>query len=143
MDNLNRVRTAIAVTPPGTEAQVEILREGQRTTIPVHIADALESAARASGGSAVKTFGFTVRDLPPALSRRLGNLGVVVASIDSSAPAAHELQEGDIIIQVNDTEIASTEQFDQLMNSRPSRLRLGVIRPTTGQQGYVDIQPRR
>jgi serine protease Do len=143
MDNLNRVRTAIAVTAPGTEAQLDILRGGKRSTVPVRIADSLEGAALTPGGGAVKAFGVTVRELPTALSRRLGNVGVAVATIDSSGPAARELREGDIILQLNDTEIGSVEEFDKAVANRRSRLRLGVIRPTTGQQGFVDLLPRR
>ncbi|MEX2219694.1 MAG: trypsin-like peptidase domain-containing protein [Phycisphaerales bacterium] len=144
MENSNRLRTAIALTTPGTETRVELLRARERLRLPIRVADITEGRAMAPGGGAVRRYGFTVGELKPEITERFGISGVVVTSIDENSPAARsELRPGDIVAQLAGTPTPSVEQFDEAARARSQRIRLDVIRLSTGQSGYVDISPRR
>jgi serine protease Do len=138
MDSINRLRNAIALTAPGAGAELDVLRGGKRVRVPVRITD----APAEPGTAAFRTFGFSVTDLPAAFARRLGGQGVLVNSIDGSSPAARELQPNDVIVQIDDAQVTGPEDFDRIMRNRRQPVRLGVIRPSTGQSGYVDLPPR-
>jgi S1-C subfamily serine protease len=115
--------------------------------IPVRIADALQGAAMATGGAALRNFGFSVADLStvvsPKAARQLNITGVAVSSIDSTGPAADQLMPKDIIVQVGEVPITSPQQFDRIIKDRHGRTRFNIIRLSTGQQGYLDLTPRK
>lgn len=123
----NTLAYIVSRLPIGSRVPVELIRNGDRRTVTVTIAErpSVEELARLSGvpqeqevtetpteeqttsqRSARQSLGVTVQTLTPDIARSLRlsdvNLrGVVVASVDSSSDAATKLTRGDVILSVN------------------------------------------
>jgi len=74
-------------------------------------------------GAVDRTFrtGLSVINLTPRLARYLGiklQKGVIIASVEPDSPASRaNLQVGDILVQLNDYEVTSTEQIDEILDN--------------------------
>jgi len=75
-----------------------------------------------TNGSVDRTFktGISVVNLTRRYARYMGvdlQKGVIVASVESNSPAARaKLQVGDIIVKINDYEVASSDQIDEIFD---------------------------
>lgn len=110
----------VAMTAPGTEAAVGVLRNGKPMTIRVKVAEmprnglsqqllANSPAATAGGG----LLGLTVQDLTPAMRQQLGSTahgGVVVTGVKGAAADAG-LQPGDVVLRVGNAAVDSVAEF--------------------------------
>jgi serine protease Do len=146
--NEMRLRSAIALSPPGTRAAVEVLRDGKPRELTVTLAD----QSSALGNVDVPALGARVRTITPEISQALRqrNLkGVIVIEVDpDSRAAAADLQPGDVISGYQQGaaggQVASAEQFQKLAAAidYSNGLRLNVTRTTNGfvQRGYVVVQ---
>ena len=145
IDSVNRLRNAIAFTPPGTEAELERVRDGKSSMVSLVVGDRADFVA---GSQALRKFGFAVKTLPPQDARRLGMKGVFVSSIEALGPAAQAsvpLQERDIIVGVDGRDVGSAEEFDQAMKAQGGgKVRLNIVRPGWQgfEKGYLDIPER-
>jgi serine protease Do len=102
---------AVAATSPGTKLDVVVLRNGERKTLQVTIAELAEeqpqeSAAPQPGDELGSTdFGFDISDVPPQLRQRLHlgeHEGALVTQVHGGGPAeAVGLQRGDVILEVD------------------------------------------
>ncbi len=115
--NEPRLRQAIAITPPGAKAELEVLRGSDTKTVTVSLADqeAVNGIVRAD------VIGMSVRTLTPAMAKKLGYRdvrGVLVASIDGGGRAANAtpspFQEGDIIVGINGDDVKDGDSFARL-----------------------------
>ena len=107
----------VVTTRPGTQVDVDIVRDGRRSDLDVTIGrldlDAEgRSAAPAAATEPTVGFGIALQDLTPQTMRRLDvpadTAGAVVAEVEADSPAAAGgLQPGDIIFSVNPAEVAS------------------------------------
>jgi serine protease Do len=136
----NRLRNAIAFTPPGTESQIELIRGGRGQVSTVTVGDQVGGRELMPGGKGMRRYGFTVQDLPQQAAARIGN-AVVVNFVESLGPAAQAgLQERDIIFLVDDQRTPSVEAFDRAIQRAGRSVRLGVQRGM--QRGYIEIEAR-
>lgn len=140
-----RFRNAVAFTPPGTRARLEVMRGGRRVPLEVTVLDHTRGQALMTGGAAFPAFGFTVESLSRDVLRQVGlQSGVRVNQVETLGPAAlADLRVGDIIVYLNGNAVASAQAFDQMLreiNGQP--IRVGVLRPSTRGTGYLDIMPR-
>jgi serine protease Do len=146
VDSVNKLRNAIAFTPPGTKAEIERVRDGASGVVTVAVGDRADFLP---GSQAVKRFGFSVRTLPRQEARRLGLSGVYVSNVEALGPAAQArvpLQERDIIVNVDGTDVADDQQFDDVLRKHPGDvLRLHVVRFgwQGPEKGYLDIPARK
>lgn len=115
--NESRLRTAIAVSQPGTKVDVELLRGGEPKTITVSLGD----QNMRDGTIFIRNLGITVRTLTPGLARRFGYngiTGVVVTEVDPNSRAANAnpspLQAGDIIAGIGTDETNTAEDFAKI-----------------------------
>jgi serine protease Do len=112
------LRLRVAATRPGEEVDLEVYRDGKRRTIEVEIGE-LESEDVAAERPATKLdegIGMAVRTLTPEIAEQLGlepNVkGAVVTEVDPFGPAADAgIRQGDVIVQVQSTPIASAEEL--------------------------------
>ena len=148
VNSIARLTNAIAFTPPGTTAELDIVRAGSGMKIDVPVAnrdDIIE------GKRAGRLYGFTVVTLPEQLVRRYRRQGVVVENIEPNGPAATNatsggtatpLESGDIIVAVNSQPTPDASTFDAVVAAAGRvRLRLSVIRGMDS--GYIDVPPRK
>ncbi len=116
---------AVAGTPAGTRARVEILRDGDRRELQVNVG-ALKDEAKVARADA---------RTPP--QSRLGLVvdetdseqdGVIVRQVDPRGPAARAgIRSGDIILSFNQTAVKSARQLSELVEDSPSDKPIAVL----------------
>ncbi len=114
----------VGLVPAGSEAEMEVLRKGERVTLPVTIAELEDTQARPVKTSfedeqGESKLGLVVSDLTGEQQAEVG-AGVMVQQVQPSGPAAEAgVQQGDIVISFNHTDISSVEQFAELVSEAP------------------------
>jgi len=108
-----QLQLTVADTPVGQKVEVEIFRDGKPQKLAV-ILGSSESAAAVQPKSVEPQagwFGLTVEELPRNM-RISGLSGVLVTAVDSGGMAAEAgIQQGDIIISVNQRKVANLAQY--------------------------------
>jgi serine protease Do len=106
----------------GKAVTLGVIGKGGQRTIKVTLGELDEKMARggrpgvapkAGAGATAPTLGLTVTQVTPEFAQQLGlerPIGVVVTDVDKSSPAVN-LQQGDVILAVNDAEIVSEKAF--------------------------------
>ncbi|TVQ66816.1 MAG: Do family serine endopeptidase [Balneolaceae bacterium] len=121
--NWTDFRVEVGNMSPGTVVELEIFRDGERTTLPVTLGE-LDTGTMAGTYAPSQrdteeireALGFDVENLTDSVRRQL-NLGdtvsgVVVTSINQTSRAYRQgLRQFDVISQVADVSISSSEQF--------------------------------
>ncbi len=121
------LRTIVSETPPQTSIEIKLVRDGASRTVSAVLEKAGEDGAPTATRHAEKpTLGLDVDKLTDGLADRAGvprsTLGVFVKSIDPNSSAADEedLDEGVVILSVNDKETPTVEAFHQAVASLKS-----------------------
>ncbi len=118
---MNELPRLVAATPPGTKATVKILRDGKERTLSMTVTELKDEPTTAAGpeGEEDNLAGLTVDDLDANLARRLNlreTKGVVVTRVAPGTPAAEAgLRPGDLILEVNGQNVATTGDFQRLL----------------------------
>lgn len=149
--DMQMLRNAIAITPPGTEVKMKVFREGKEQEIALTVAEQPEDLAvvarRGGGGSepgqapsadVAKSLGLTLTNITPELARRYGlqdmEAGALVASVDPRSPAAERgLRPGDVITRVGNERVNNAAEAIQALKNHD--LNKGVRLYVTGREG--------
>ena len=146
--NEPRLRSAIALTPPGSKVPIEVLREGKPRQLTVTLAD----QATASGNIDVPQLGMRVKTITPEMAeafRQPQLRGVIVMELDPDGrAAAADFQPGDVISGYRQgnarNQINSAEQFQKLAAAinYETGVQFNVTRSTGFglQRGYIAVQ---
>ncbi|WP_367198102.1 DegQ family serine endoprotease [Amorphus sp. 3PC139-8] len=119
----------------GGTTDLTVLRNGRRVDLDIALVSPPETTPRdtreITGYSPLT--GATVMNLSPAVAEEVGldfgDAGVVVAAIESGSPAQRiGLRRGDVIVDLNGTDIDSTRTLDGLIDERPRVWRLTIDR---------------
>lgn len=117
-------RNHIALTPPETEVQIQVLRGEEKLTLKPLLKEApgSQSISKADEAELSKTLGFEVQNITPALQKQLklssGFKGVVVSKVDKQSKAAKQgLARGDLITEVNREPIKNRDNFLNLLKT--------------------------
>ncbi|MFW3615374.1 DegQ family serine endoprotease [Billgrantia antri] len=111
---------------PGNEAELTILRDGERQDIAVTIGDWPESEQAeqpsAAGSDAQARLGIAVAELDEAERKRLGiDGGVLVRDVDPRGAAAEaKIMPGDVIVSLDHHAVESAEQLRELAADLPT-----------------------
>jgi serine protease Do len=115
--------TWVASTSPGTTVNLKILRDGKEQTVKVELGELNEKAqiAAAEEQGSFSDIGLVVADLTPQLAAKYhlnkDESGVVVTAIDPNGVAASVgVQEGDVIMKVDRTNIKSVDDFNKVLS---------------------------
>jgi serine protease Do len=111
-------------TAIGSKATVTVWRKGAQIDLPVVVAELEgEKTAKASKGKGSKAepeaegkpnaLGLVVSDLSAEKKKALGVSGGVM--VESAEGVAARLQEGDIVLQLNNSEVKDAKQFNALV----------------------------
>jgi serine protease Do len=138
----------VGANPPGTEAEVLIIRNGQEKTFIVTL-DALESdqdgnlLATNSGSSQSNSLGIIVEQINENRRRALGNPegGVIVSRIESDAAFRAGLRTGDVILTINNESVENAESFEQIAESLPEGKAVALRVMREGVTRYMAFSP--
>ena len=110
----------VGETKPGTSADLEVWRKDKTITLPVKVG---EIPAEKGGGArrarrlpdVTNALGLGVVDVPAEVQRKLRIKGGVQVKIAEGTAAKAGLQEGDIVLALNDTDVTGAKQFGELV----------------------------
>jgi serine protease Do len=141
--NEARLRTSLAITAPGTQITLEVQRDGKPLTINATLADrdrAVTAQFEREGQVYVPALQIGVVDLSRERAKQANMRlvqGAEVVSFEDKSVAQGKLQQGDLIIEVNDERVRDAESLrEMLAQAGKGALRLGVVR--FGENGFVD-----
>jgi serine protease Do len=157
---------------PGTRVPVELIRNGQRRTVNVAVGErpSEEELAKVNGveeeqavsepgeteqstgqRSARESLGVTVQPLTPAIARSLRlndpNLkGLVVSGVNPSSDAGQKLQQGDIILSINQRATSTPEEAAAAVAAARAAGRNSVlllVKRGNGRPVYIGVELAR
>src|SRR5690606_22770840 len=120
----------VAETPPGTEAEIEILRGNARETVTVELGRldseqvAMTGRSESRGQGALSDrLGATTSPLTPEVRERLGidseAEGLVITSLDGTGAAAEAgLAVGDVILRVGSQPVRTNEELEAALEAQ-------------------------
>ncbi len=141
--NTNRLRNAIAFTPPGASAEVELVREGSPITLTVEVMDSVEGRAVSQGATYMRDIGLSLLPLDRQISAELGlgraARGLLVLEVVEGAPARLSgLVRGDIIFGAGGAETATVDDLRSALRRAGAALDLTVER--RGRRGRLTLR---
>ena len=161
INSANDLRLRISQMAPGSNANLEISRDGKIQNINVVLGDLSKFAGNGQNtanpssnseqgneGSSGGLKGVQVQAITNSLSQQLqlpGDIhGVVITSVDAdSGAAAAELERGDVIIEVNRKPVTTVESYRQAIAAAGDQpVLLLVYYPQAQGQQYVVVQPQ-
>ncbi|WP_151704124.1 DegQ family serine endoprotease [Nitrincola alkalilacustris] len=131
---------------PGTVASVDVIREGERLTIPVTIGllpdpDQLAAATTRPEQAQVDNLGLVVSPLTSEQQTRWNvRAGVVVAELRDGPGAASGLMVGDIITMLNGERIETVDQFDDVVSRLPENRAVPVRIVRRGNAMFIPLR---
>jgi serine protease Do len=139
-------------TKPGAKSTLQVFRRGETRDVAVTVAefepDPAPRRAAATPGTTPPTgtrsaLGLTVTDLPEAAKRELRvRGGVRVEAVDGAAARAG-LREGDVILSMDNTEIADSRQFAAVAAKLEKARAVSVLVRRGEWTNYLVIRPTR
>ena len=114
---------------PGSEAEVDLVRDGEKMTLVVEIGELPDDAVARSGrpGAEPSTLGLVVEPLRDAARERLKlDGGVVVVRSEGPAGAAG-IRERDIITRLDNKPVDSLDSFQEIAESLPQGRSVSVL----------------
>nr|WP_240609982.1 DegQ family serine endoprotease [Halomonas endophytica] len=145
--NLPRLIGRVA---PGNEAELTVMRDGERTTQSVTIGDwpdaeGEQRAERREAPSGQARLGITVSELDEAERQRLGiEAGVQVREIDPQGVAADAgIRPGDVIVSIDHHTVESPEQLSEMAQTLPDDRAIPVRLYREGRSLFVALRLAR
>jgi serine protease Do len=137
----------VAMTPPGTEAEVKVMRQGQEQRVQVQVGEMPQEQRQAAveGGAPGERLGLIVQELTPELARRLevpNARGVVVTDVEEGSPADEVgIRPGDVILEVNQQTITGLEDYRAAVQHTGDAESVLLLVRREGSALYVVVQP--
>lgn len=153
VEDTGHLRNMVSQTAIGSKVKIRLLRKRQDMEVEVVIAELPKKLAEAAspeesadGGGSEALSGIYVRELTPDLARRFGidenESGVVIVKVDRASRAfGAGLRPGDIILQVNQKDVATLEDYKKAASSIKSKDRVLLLIRRKGQDMFVTIRP--
>lgn len=140
----------VGETKPGTTAPMEVWRKGRTVKLSVKVAEIPSERTAASGGgdarpkapSADNLLGLGVSDVPADMQRKLRIKGGVQVRVAKGPAAQAGVQENDVILAVNDSDITDAEQFGKLVAKLEKGKAVGLLVRRGDQTQWVAVQLR-
>jgi serine protease Do len=144
----------VSQSPVGTKVKVKVFRAKKELEVEVTVAELPKSVGEASteddaGGSQEESnalSGITVRELTPELAKRFGvkegDQGVVVVKVDPGSKAFEAgIRTGDLVLQINQKEIATIEDYKKAIAKLSSKERILLLIRRKGEDLFLTIRP--
>ena len=139
------IRNSVGLVEPGERADITYLRDGKRRTTRIEVEEfdeereVLDDSA-ADDIPALESFsGASITDIPDDMELRGGTDGVLVKFVKSGSKASRAgLRAGDIIREVNRTEVANLEEFENAIDGKDGPFALSVERD--GRNAFIAVK---
>ena len=137
---------------PGSKSSLTVFRRGQSKDLAVTIAEiepdkvatkTADKEERAKSSNAGQHVGLVVRDLTDAQKRELKLKGGVVVTAASEGAARAGLREGDIILELANSEVLSVKDFEAVLGKVDKSKTLSVLFRRGEWAQYALIRPAR
>jgi serine protease Do len=140
---------AVGETRPGTRSTLHVWRKGTTLDIPIVVSEVEADATTTAKAEVEKAqpgkpnaLGLTVSDLNEEKRRELRISGGVQVDAAEGAAGASGLRRGDIILGLNNTDVTSARQFNELAAKLdPKRSAFVLVRRGDAVR-YLPIRPR-
>lgn len=134
----------VAASPPGSQAQLVIWRNGSRRNVNVTLGELptekAEEASPGPAGQAPNRLGLVLRDISPEQRQQLGiNHGLVVEAVRDAA-ARTPIRPGDVILRYNQTEVTNLAQFNRLLAKEKPGAPIALLVQRGQATSYVTLQ---
>ncbi|OGT55686.1 MAG: hypothetical protein A3E01_17135 [Gammaproteobacteria bacterium RIFCSPHIGHO2_12_FULL_63_22] len=141
----------VGAMPPGSRANVQLLRDGKNLDVVVVLSpldesvasnDRTEPRATPSPGADLNRVGIVVAEIDPATRSRLGlkvGEGVRISRVASLAARQAGLTPGDVILQVGKTNVGSAAQFESAIKGFKPGDRVRLLVRNEQSTGLVTI----
>ena len=135
----------IGRTAPGSDVELELMRDGERRTLELTLGDWPDSGSAAAGesrDSQQARLGISVVELDATERERLGiEGGVRIAEVDpTGAAAAAGLQPGDILVSIDHRAVTSASQLVSLVSELPADRAVPVRLYRDGRSLFVALR---
>jgi serine protease Do len=156
VEDTGHLRNMVSQTPIGTTVKVRVLRQKKEIDTEVVIAELPKKIADAPGRNLDEgpdqeeesgaLTGLAVRELSPDIARRLGideqEKGVVVVKVDPDSRVYEAgIRPGDIILQVNQKNIATLDDFRTTLSRIRAKERVLLLIRRKSEDLFVTIRP--
>ena len=151
VDKSSDLPRLVGATGVGSRAGVTVWRRGSQLELPVTVAELRDEDAAPGKGPQPKkpapqaptnALGLQVSDLTAAQKRDLkAGAGVMVDAADGRAATAG-IQEGDLVLQVNNVEITGAAQFNALVAKLDPKKTVALLVQRDKASRYLVIKPR-
>jgi serine protease Do len=132
IDEMEELPRRVAGVAPGKKVPVVVRRAGKEKNFEVEVGKLDEggqvASAEPQSEDGPTVFGLRVQDMTDELSEQLGvegEKGVVVTEVENASPAAKAgMRRGDVILEVNQTEVTTAADFRKLSKEQDKLLLL-------------------
>ncbi|MBW2289436.1 MAG: DegQ family serine endoprotease [Deltaproteobacteria bacterium] len=138
VESWNDLPRIVATTPVGKQVELVVTRAGKRMTLTATVGtlEEAETLAELDGsgddGESAAKFGLRIQDLTPEIADQLGveaDAGVLVTAVEpGSASDAAGLRRGDLILEVDRSEVKSASELEERLGKAEGRALLLVRR---------------
>lgn len=118
IENAHALSRFVAATAPGTQATLQVMRDGKTRDIKIAIGTMPEETSTEKAETKESMWGITVQNITPEISQRFGwdenERGAVISEVQPGSPAAEaRLRAGDLIKEVNRQKIQNVRDYNQ------------------------------
>ena len=124
---------AVGGVKPGKAVNVEVLRKGASKTLSVTVAEApndkddVSSPSKGATKPEVNRIGLVLNDLTPQQKKKLnGKNGLLVIEAQGAAATAG-VRRGDVVLGINNAEVANVDQFNKTLSAIPNGKTVAVL----------------
>ncbi|MGE8617759.1 MAG: Do family serine endopeptidase [Achromobacter spanius] len=135
----------VGETKPGTRADMQVWRKGKSLTLAVKVGEIPTEKAAAADKKAppapevTNALGLGVVDVPADVQKKLRIKGGVQVKAAEGAAGKAGLQEGDIVLALNDTDVTGAKQFGELVAKLDKSRTVGLLVRRGDQTQWVAV----
>jgi serine protease Do len=126
------LRNRIALTPPGTEVVLTVLRDGKEKKLTAVVGKLEGESGPATKPGKLPEIGLGLQALTPELAERLGyqgEKGVLIAAVAPNSPAADAgIERGDLIQEIDRQEVSDPDEAHRILMAAKGKTHLLLIR---------------
>jgi serine protease Do len=149
VQDTTHLRNMVAVTAPGSDVKVEIIRDGKEKTLTVTAGKLTPETAGGDtpfgeGGDTLNNLGLSVQTLTPDLAKQFnyeGQKGALITEVREGTPASLAgLQEGDLIIEADRQKVASADDLQEALKQAKDKDSVLLLLKRKGASLFIVLQ---